>query len=533
MISNDETYEKQIMSENWYNWSKYCNIENVKKHLPNFKYFISDQKNLESNCTEKVFKHVLSKKNLFESKNAKSLVRSGIPCRYVREFFLKMFNIEQSEESFKNKFKFVFKDRDPNFVGDFVPYFSGTKSLEESLPVHFLTSEGVQKLKEILWMLNSVIPVIEFSPIIIKLGSLLLLFCNQAETYEILRSLIEMNYNIKETFKIRWHMRFTYNDNLKIISSLCEAIKEISYKSGKETFDHLEAINFPPEKLYEDMVYGFLLDYLNFEGAIRFLPFFMLEGVKAIYRIVYALIKTLKTSILNVKSPDQIIKAFRENAKQIGDMNKLFNIAYSFKLTRYNNKYDFQKMPDRDLFANRRNSYYLPSFSTMSYILKEPEIIVLWSLLPQDLKIRDAKMIFNTETNGYNLSSVYGLNENYLTDSTILFVMETFEEEVFGGIMSNLFKHTNGKFERPLQSYLVSVRPYLAIYESNRSADDIIYCDNTCFMFGGGSKGPAIRVDNALSNGFSYPENCFGAPVLVENKDGEFKIKKMEIYILG
>lgn len=533
MNSNDDIYEKQILSEPWFNQSKYLNIDKLKGHVPSLKYFVQEDKALEQYCTEKVFKHVLMKKSLFESKNAKSLARAGVPCKYMREFLLKLFNVESSEESFKLKHQLVFKEIDPKFLGDFVPYFSGFKTQYESLPVDYLTEEGILALKEILWMLNSVIPTIEYSPVIIKLASLVLIFCSQAETYQIMRTLLEMNYNVNETFKIRWHVRFTFNDNLKIISSFCESFKEISSKSGKDSFDHFENITFPPERLFEDMMYGYMINYLNFEGIVRLLPFFMLEGVKSLYRLSYAVIKTIKTNLFQVKIPDDIIKVAREKSKEITDMNKLFNLAYAFKINRKNNKYDFQKMPDKDLFANKRNSYYLPNFSGKSTILIEKEIPKLWMILPNFLRIKDAKMIFNTENNGYSLNTIYSHALNYEGEQTTLWLMETLTGEVFGGIMTTMFKHTNLKFSRPMQSFLLTVRPEIVLYEANKSNDNILYCDSECFMYGNGADGPAIRIDNNLSQGYSYANNAFGGPKLVEDENGEFKLKKMEIYILG
>lgn len=533
MISSsaDETFEKQLLSESWIN-TKLFNLEKLKKHLPSFKYFLTEEKNLQSYCTDKVFKHVLSKKNLFESKNAKSLGRAGVPCKYMRDFLIKLFSVENADSIFQAKFSIVFKDFDPTYIEDFVPFFTGFKTLKESLPVDFFTEEGLQKLKEVLWLMNSVISNIEFSPLLIKIVSIILIFCSQAETFIIMKNLLEMNYNLSETYKIRWHFRFTYTDNLKLISSINESIREISAKSGKEIFEFFERINFPPEKLYEDMVYGLLFDYLNFEGLIRLIPFFMIEGVKSLYRICYALIKTLKADILKVKSADEVIKVARSKAKEISDVNKLFSLAYSFKLTRYNNKYDFQPMPDKDLFAGRRNNFYLPKFSTKSQILKEKEIVKLWSILPLNLRIKDAKLIFNTESDGYSINTIYNLYDSNEGDKEIFFVIETTEGEAFGGYMNRMLRHTNNKYERPVQSLLLSFRPEIHIFEPNKTSDEILYCDSQCFMFGGGPEGPVIRIDKDLNNGFSNKGNCFNAPVLVSNKDGEFKLRKMEIFSL-
>ena len=73
----------------------------------------------------------------------------------------------------------------------------------------------------------------------------------------------------------------------------------------------------------------------------------------------------------------------------------------------------------------------------------------------------------------------------------------------------------------------------MKIYEQNKNCDDIIYCDSQCFMFGGGPKGPAIRVEKDLNSGYTYSENGFDTPCLVKNKDGEFRIKSLEIFILN
>lgn len=529
----DEIFKKQLTSGNLLPKSQYLDLDLVKKHLPSFKYLVTEIENLEYYCTDKVFKHVLSKQNLFESKNAKSLCRTGIPPKYIREFLLKLFNIDKvNEDKFKCQYEAVFKNYNPKELEDFVPYFTGYRSLSESLPIHFLNEDGIQALKEILWMLNSVIVTIEHCPLIIKLCSLILMFCNQAETFEIMKHIMEMNYNLKETFKIRWHMRFQYADNEKIITSMCEAIKEISYKSGKESFDHFKLINFPSEKIYEDMCFGFYIDYLNFYGIIRFLPFFLLEGIKSTYRLSYAIIKTLREDIVKVKSPDQVINVLREKSTDIRDINKLFNLSYTFKLTRYNNKYDFQEIPSSDKFIGKRNTYYLPTFSEESATMTKVQIIKLWNTLPFEIKIKDAKKIYSTAKDGYSLITIYGLNEKYSKETLILFLICTEEDEVFGCLISSLINYTNGKFIRPLTSLLIQITPEVKLYEVELDSDQVLFADSQCLMIGNGPKGPAFRIDNDLKGGYSYSGNCFNSPVLVDDKDGKFKIKKAEIFLL-
>ena len=254
MINNDETYQKQLQSQSWFNYSKYVDIEKIQAHIPSFQYLIEQFTALETFCTDKVFEHVMSKQNLFDSQNARNLERNGVPPKYMRQFLLKLFNITNINESNYESFQEItLKKYQMKDIDEFVPYFTGKATLKESLPVHFLNDVGIDVLKEILWMLNGLISTIEFSPLIIQITSMLLVFCNRFETFEIMSVLLDANYNLKETYKIRWHLRFTCDDNVKIISSIVEALKDISHKSGKESFEHFTKINFPPEKLYEDI----------------------------------------------------------------------------------------------------------------------------------------------------------------------------------------------------------------------------------------------------------------------------------------
>lgn len=532
MITNDETYLKQLQSEKWFSYSGFIDTDKIKSHLPSFKYLIEEITKLESYCTDKVFEHVMSKPNLFESQNAKNLCRNGVPPKYMHDFLLKLFDIKVKQSHYEDVHRVTFNGHDPKNVNEFVPYYTGKTTLNESLPIHFLNEKGIQALKEILWMINGIIGNIEFSPLIIKITSMILMFCTKQETFEFMSKLLEHNYNLKETYNIRWHIRLTYNDNLKIITSIVESLREISLKSGKESFDHFTHINFPPEKLYEDMCYGFFMDYFNFFGILRLLPFFLLEGIKTFYRLSYAVVKTLKNDIQLITSPDEVINIMRKKSYDMHDMTALFNLSYTFGLTRYNNKYDFQSIPNTDLFKGKRNNYYLPKMKSPSTIMSDNENIHLWEVLPLELKIKDANLIYSTGNDGYALSTILALNNKFDYETTIMFIIETADNEIIGGVISNLIKHTNGKSIRPFFSLLLKIRPEIKIYQASEEKEDVLYVDSECVMFGNGPKGPAIRFDKDLKGGFSYEGGCFNNEKLVSNENGEFQIKKMEIYHL-
>ena len=528
----DEKFKQQFSQEPWVMNNEYINIDLIQDHLPSFNYFFTQCEQLEESCSEKVFNHVLSKPNLFESKNAKNLVRSGVPPKYLHDFLLKLFNLSDiKENNYKNQYEYTFKTHDPKNLDDFVPFFTGFKTFKESLPIHYLNDDGLLIVKEILWMINSTYGNIEFSPIIIQLISMILIFCNKYETYEIMCKLLEQDYNLKETSKIRWRLRFNYDDNISIITSISECLRDISTITGKELFEHFQKIHFRQEQLYEDLCFGFFYKHFNFYGMIRLLPFFLLEGIKSVYRLIYAIEKVLKEELETVTQKDKIIKRTRELCNSLENIQDLFEISYTFKLTRNNNKYDFQEPPKDKPFINKRNQYYLPRVTGNGKILTDWETIHLWEFLPFEFTILDMKLIFQGEKDGYNLKNILQLEENYSKNSIILFLIETNDDEKFGFAMNHLTMHTDNKFLRPGTSILISIKPKLKLYNPNNDSEEIIYIDSKSLIFGNGPNGPAIHLNEDLIEGDSYEGGCFNNPSLVKSNN-HFKIKKIEIYQL-
>ena len=166
-------------------FTKYLDIDKLGAKVPNFRYLNAELQKLDSQTSKTAYNHVMSKKKLLISKNAKQLCRDGIPLIYIRSVLLKMFNVTFTEEDYNNKKAEVLKGRDFSEMGEQVPTFSD-KTFEEALPVHFLNEEGIKALKEVLWLLNGVLPKIEYCPSLVPLSSFLLLFLSKEETYELL-----------------------------------------------------------------------------------------------------------------------------------------------------------------------------------------------------------------------------------------------------------------------------------------------------------------------------------------------------------
>ncbi|MCQ2818416.1 MAG: TLD domain-containing protein [archaeon] len=537
MEATNEVEEQAALRElkemEWFKFSGYADLEKIKARVPSLHYLVNSIKSLDKYCTDAVYKHVMSKENLLKSENAKELGRHGVPPKHMREFILKLcFTKDVNKESYtyflgNSLHNFRIED-----MGDYIPYMTGKKTFEESLPVHYLNQEGVLVLKEILWMFQTENSFMEFSPNIIGITSILLLFLKKEEVLRVMRALIKGNYSYTETSSIRFHFRFNYNENEKIVTSLAAALMDISKKSARVIDEHFHKINFTSQQLYEDIVFNFMLRHLNFYGIIRFLPFFLLEGTKSMYRLVYALLKILKEDIIKIEKPEEVLQKCAEIMSNSAEVDKIFETSLTFNLNRDNNQYEEQPEPDTSVEKARRFNYYVPKFSKRSAILKDKDILKLWSIFPADLRNKDANKVYDSSSDGYSLAGVIGLKEKVSQTNYLMLLLETAENESFGFIISGVFDLTDGQFKRPMTSYLIKKgEKGMELIEPNDS-EDILYVDNDALMFGNGPNGPIIRIDKDFNTGFSNEGSCFNSGKLTKAEDGKFQIKKFEIYEL-
>ena len=535
----DNIFKRKILGEEWFQRSKYIDIDLVQDHLPSFKYLWVESQNLETICNEQLFKHAMTKPDLFESQNVRTIVRNGIPPKYMNKFILRLFDINKDDNTLINNYKkilnLVLKGYKTENLENYVPYFTGFKKLEDSLPIHFLNKSGILALKEILWMLNQLYPNIEFCPLIIQILSMILVFCNKYEALEIMSCLLclNINYDKKEIYKIRWHLRFNYNDNVKIISSISECLKAVSYISGKELYDHMKSIRFRPEKLYEDICFGFFYKYFNFFGMIRFLTFYLHEGIKSVYRLIYAIEKVTKEYLLSIKNPDKIIEKCRELCNSLDNIKDLFEISYNFNITRSNNKYIEQPDIKENINKDNNNLYYLPEFTIRSNILNEYNIIHLWEKMPKDFKSNKASIIFSNKENK-NIKEIINIFNNEKEDIKYIFLIKTTMNEIFGFSFLGKINYTKEEFIKPKKGFLLSIEPEIKIYNISPYCSDILYVDNDNILVGKDGKQPlALKISGDLTMGETHGGDCFNNPCLINKEDGIFEIKDIEIIKIG
>ncbi len=111
MSEDDAQFKEQFNKKYLPYFTEYFSQSQMEKKIISYKYLIEELKKLEITSNESTYKHVMSKKVLLLSKNAKNLCRSGIQFKHIKNIILKMFNVEFSKEDFQNKVKDVLKGR--------------------------------------------------------------------------------------------------------------------------------------------------------------------------------------------------------------------------------------------------------------------------------------------------------------------------------------------------------------------------------------------------------------------------------------
>lgn len=525
--TKDETdYKNNVLNQNWLKKSEYLDVDKFSQNISSFHYFDRHCSCLLGNY-EKNFGGILSRPGFSSDPSSKKLCRRGVPLNYMRDVLLKLFDIEKVNENNYNKlYEMIFKEHDVNNLGDYVPYFSGKKTLKESLPFHYLNEKGVIELKTLLWMINEAHRnVIIYCPIFIKILSLVLIFCNKYETLELICKIIEKEKSTEDTLDIKKRFFFTQSDNNILIDSFESCISEIAHKKRDSFYDLLKKVKFNKKDLYKDMYTDFFFNYFNFYGMVRLLPLFLRDGIKSIYRIICSMENEILEKGIQLKGKNcDVLKEIREKTKKM-DVNEIINNSFNYEL-KINKKEE-----DQEGITNENNEFYLPIYKGGD-LLSDYEIIHLWELFPTEYKIKNAEIIYQASKDGYNLPNIIDLELKYNKNTCILFLIGTTTGEKFGFINSNLIVHTDNEYQRPTSTLLVTIRPEFNIYTPRSDSDEILYVSNKDFIFGNGKIGPAIHLNQDLMKGNSYKGGCFNNPSLVKNPEGHFTVSKLEIFKL-
>ena len=550
--------------------SIYADIKLISDTYPlGYNYLQNRLEYLNESCTEEEFNFIYKQKNLYKSQNAKELCRKGVPLKYLKKFLSKLLKLENCQENYTFKYSMVIKDLDTNYIGNYAPYYYGkTKiKLKEILSTYYLNEEGIKQLKIIMWLISDLVPKIEYSPFLLKICSILLLFFDKEEAFEAMRTLIEMNYDPKDINALRWHFRYSFEENKKLVESI-KIFLENQSDNIKELFYIFRKKGLEPIILINEFVESLFLDFLNFYGILRFICIFLYEGVKSLYRVSFGILNYIYVNNLDeIKACNQnLLFTLKNIIFNAFDYNQIFREAFDIKLSRFNNGYiknnfgeDIEELEipyecaskyhkDKDNIAKKESiqdkenndnnyisHYYLPSIEPKSNILTSKYIFKLWPKLPKIYKNCNLATIYSLSRKKINMRSIIELSSKYPSDFKILILVETEQEELFGIILPQMLHDTGEETYIKLDKcYLINFKPNIDIYTdtNEEKCENMLCCNKKGLWFCKTDEGDLIFIDGTLTEGKTCKKNNYFGEVYLTKKSN-FLIKDFEIIVFA
>ena len=555
--------------------SNYLHLDNLLETFPGgFNYLKNKFIYLDVSNPEEEFKSIYNQKNFYKSSKVKEFFRKGIPIKYIGKFIKKLLNLENCKENYDFKFAMVLKDFDTNNIGDYVPYYYGKEKnkLSEILPIHYLNEEGIKQLKIIMWLISDLVPKIEYSPFLVKICSILLVIFEKEEAFEVMRTLIDMNYDPRDIYKLRWHFRYSYAENQKLVESITYFLENQS-DNIKELFKIFKKRGLDPLWLINDFVESLFLNFLNFYGILRFICIFLYEGVKALYRISYGILNYIYEKYLEeIKSiKTDLLSKLRKIIFNTFDYNKIFEEAFNLQLSRFNNGYikdengeDIEELEipyecsskyydlnddtesivqegkneeDKENLVKMKSNYisnfYLPSIEPKSNILTGKYIFKLWPKLPKKFRNNNLATIYSLSRKKVNMKSILELCNKYPKNLSILILIETEQDELFGMILPQTLEDTGEENYIKLEKcYLVNFLPKISIYKDNNEiiCKNMLCCNKKGLWFCKETEGDLIFIDGTLEEGKTSKNNTYFGNIILTKKRN-FLIKDFEIIV--
>lgn len=173
----------------------------------------------------------------------------------------------------------------------------------------------------------------------------------------------------------------------------------------------------------------------------------------------------------------------------------------------------------------------------------------LWEYMPQYVKLRTPTKVFESASDGYNLSTMYTRCLDYLEEEGdgvrdsyhfSLMIIHTKSNHIFGAFITAVPLPTiMSVFKGTFESFVFRIEGN-EVETFQHFEEDVnkfyLQSHHDYLAIGSGMSGSSIRLDKDLFNGSSNSCETFGSPILMrgatKNLDDMFEAKNFEIFIL-
>ncbi|XP_064462507.1 GTPase-activating protein skywalker-like isoform X3 [Ornithodoros turicata] len=447
---------------------------------------------------------------------------------------------------------------------------------------YLLNAEGQRRVERLVYVISSSHPFITYCPLLHPLATLFLHYVTEDRTYDCLCALIEGT-----TVRHLSQTQLMYDTSAYALMQLTKRLCRKTYgcllaKVGKE--DELE-------KLFRTWLL-WIFRGLPFYHLVRAVDCFLLEGVRAFYRVAMAILSLFIHDHANEFHRDSIFTRFmpgRRRARALADpgvvlerivlyarnmhadVEHLLKAAYGIQgfSTKVLNKHlmkaetfvrsrsipcrsrssstiglpeqrswpatRFLQGPKQERYNKLRTLSLgiLPMADFTSDVLEPEHMVFLWTWLPPRISILQPQLIYSTNEHGSSLTNFYALVETW--EPTVLTIFTT-EGERFGAYCSTAWQERKQTYFGTGETFLFTFVPEARCFPwvGAASATDVPHTSKL-FLSGnqnriqvGAGNGLGLYVDSDLTNGRTEHCDTFDNYPLAPSED--FVIRVLEVF---
>ncbi|XP_075538891.1 GTPase-activating protein skywalker-like isoform X4 [Dermacentor variabilis] len=360
---------------------------------------------------------------------------------------------------------------------------------------YLLSAEGQKHAERVLYVVSISHPYITYCPLLHPVASLLLHYLSEEEVYECVCALIE-----NTTVRHLSQTRLMHDTSAYTLMQLTRRLAKKTYSRLRRKVEQEEDL----EKIFHTWEL-WIFRGLPLYHLVRSMDCFLLEGVRALYRIAMAIL-ILFTQDLSRKKKNKRVE------DTPGDSTS-----------------DTGSFLDKIIVFCKQIPYNVDRFLKTAYNI---QMALVWSWLPARITMLQPEVIYSTNEHGSSLTNFFFHTDTW--EPTLLVILTT-REERFGAYCSTRWQERNqtyfGTGETFLFTFVPEPRRYTWVGVGSTqdvppSSSLFISANQHMIQIGGGN-GMALYIDESMENGRSEHCDTFDNRSLASSDD--FVVRILEV----
>mmetsp|Transcript_13536 Transcript_13536/g.23116 ORF Transcript_13536/g.23116 Transcript_13536/m.23116 type:complete len:397 (+) Transcript_13536:660-1850(+) len=392
-----------------------------------------------------------------------------------------------------------------------------------NLQDHFLNEEGNSATKRILCAIASNFVEIDCCPVLVDLVPILLSFLSEKDAYLVCTWML----------KISIQNSFFFTCTAKQSASQTLIFSELLKNKNIALFNHLQKLNVSVDYFSKDWFDRLFTGYLPYDSVLRVFDSFLCEGRKILFRVGLAILDSATTILLDCNTTKQLKHTLNSVGSHFGNISPIMKRAFRYfitsrKLNSLQGECDSIVLGSGDIVEPQFQVYYRPKFQNSSIISTE-QFEILYSWLPERIKIKDPYRLFLSNEDGFSLREM--VVKSYSHYPTVLILQST-NGEIFGAFVTEEWKQDNQIFGTA-EMFLFILYPSPDVFKAKPQLNQqYIKVSETELQIGEGKFGVGLSLDDELWKGYSENSATYDNPPLVFS-NGEhhtFEVKTVELW---